>query len=807
MKDATSLKALFLSYNWFEGSIPSTIVSLPQLTTLGLFSNYLTGTMPIPSTSLLALDVGFNYLSGTFPKLSLAVCAADQNCFLNSSFCRTYGSLQRTATACSICGTTNGQGTLVRDAIHQVIPRKSAASCSICGTTNAVGPMCWGAGGECVAAAASYIAAGTLNTVANAAAPPMLCSVLLTLKAALGVNLLTWAASTPCQVAGKQVPAGPQSWSGVLCGDTGDVVSISLASQRLSGSIPTDISKLTTLTYLDFGYNLFQSTLVGLATPVSGMTSLKALGLSSNYLTGTIPPLPTSLVSLDVAFNFLSGSFPKIYLAFCAADQNCFLNSSNCRALSSLQRPATACAICGTNDGQGTLCGSGLCAPNSGPYASIGTVNVASLPPVSMACQGYAPLVLMNAASALLALKVSLGVTFTTWAATVPCQIVGKQAATQTTWSGVLCTDTGDVLSISVARQSLYSNYLTGTMPTLTTSLVALDVGFNYLSGSFPKLSLASCAADQNCFVSSSYCRTYSLQQRPATACGICGTTDGQGTLCGGALCSANSSLPVSQGIVNVPTLTPVALTCSALLALKVSLGVTFTTWAASVPCQVVGKQAATQTTWSGVLCTDTGDVLSISVARQSLKGSIASDISKLTALTYLGLYSNYLTGTMPTLTTSLVALDVGFNYLSGSFPKLSLASCAADQNCFVSSSYCRTYSSQQRPATACGICGTTDGQGTLCGGALCSANSSLPVSQGIVNVPTLTPVALTCSGNAPLVLMTADSGGPNGITDAPPSQFLHSFIPCTHQSNPLLHPRIQFLSHTSPFNLSPDHA
>ncbi|CAI5513823.1 unnamed protein product [Closterium sp. Naga37s-1] len=261
----------------------------------------------------------------------------------------------------------------------------------------------------------------------------------------------------------------------------------------------------------------------------------------------------------------------------------------------------------------------------------------------------------------------------------------------------------------------------------------------------------------------------------------------------------------------------------SPLLALKASLGVTFTSWAASVPCQVVGKQAAAQTTWSGVLCGYTGDVLYISVARQSLKGSIPTDISKLTALTYLffnnnwfagtipsfiaslpqlttlGLFSNYLTGTMPTLSTSLIALDVGFNFLSGSFPNLSLAVCAADQNCFLGSSYCHTYSSLQRPATACAICGTTNGQGTLCSGALCSANSSVPVSQGIVNVPSLPPVSLTCRGYAPLVLMNAASGGPSLSTPSP-MPLLLSYCTLTYF---LLTRAFVFLSHIPSFNPS----
>ncbi|CAI5513837.1 unnamed protein product [Closterium sp. Naga37s-1] len=630
-------------------------------------------------------------------------------------------------------------------------------------------------------------------------------------------------------------------------------------------------------------------------------TSLTSLDISTNYLTGSLPPTITKIKSLKFDSNYFVGSLPSAPWTTCGCTSNCL--------------------------------------------SSAGT------------CGGS------NMADAMMALKAALGVTLTTWASTTPCRVTGLLTPLTNEWTGVLCNPAGSVESIlkgslpsdiskltaltylnyslihrlpatahhtvsqtqmhaealllafpplfpgyphvshmslvslaclscllvlpplapspfhappsapaqhpsstptsrPLPPRGLFSNYLTGTMPIPSTSLASLDVGFNYLSGSFPKLSLAVCAADQNCFLNSSYCRTYGSLQRPASACGICGTTNGQGTLCSGGLCSANSSLPVSQGIVNTPSVPLVSLTCSgyrptvlmnpasggpnanthpcpshclpalsvipvrdaihqvipgfdahklgfllslpcgqrtyaardnllvsvdtgagaavifhrqgmetyllvpqhvllffpSLLSLKASLGLTFTSWAASVPCQVVGKQAAAQPTWSGVLCSDAGDVFSISVARQNLTGSIDSDISKLTALTYLGLFSNYFTGTMPTLSTSLVALDVRFNFLSGSFPQLSLKSCAADQNCFLNSSYCRTYGALQRLSSACAICGTTNGQGTLCSGGMCFADSYLPVSQGIVNVPSLPPVALTCPGNAPLVLMNAAS-------------------------------------------------
>ncbi|CAI5519039.1 unnamed protein product [Closterium sp. Naga37s-1] len=134
----------FFHYNYFIGSIPSTIASLPQLTSLGLFSNYLTGTVPVPSKSLLALDLGFNFLSGTFPKLALMFCAGDNNCFLNSTACRTYGIVQRPAGACAICGTAAGQGDL-----------------------------CFG--GSCAPSSAAAVSAGTINSP-NQPLLPMACA-------------------------------------------------------------------------------------------------------------------------------------------------------------------------------------------------------------------------------------------------------------------------------------------------------------------------------------------------------------------------------------------------------------------------------------------------------------------------------------------------------------------------------------------------------------------------------------------------------------------------------------------------------
>ncbi|CAI5513813.1 unnamed protein product [Closterium sp. Naga37s-1] len=359
--------------------------------------------------------------------------------------------------------------------------QRSAATCSICGTTSGVAPVCFGGGGECVAAAASYIAASMLNMGKTLPTPPMLCSALLSLKSSLGVTFTSWATSVPCQVAGKQA-ATQTTWPGVLCGDTGD---------GLKGSIHADISKLTALTYLDFGYNLFQGRLDSFTAPLKNVPSLKALGLYSNYLTGTIPILSTSLVALDVGFNYLSGSFPNLSLKSCSADHNCLLSSTYCRSSGLLQRPASACAICGPADNLWELCYGGLCGPDSADAVSEGTVNSPALPMVPMKCLG-SPVVAMNtaSASALLSVKSSLGVTDSTWVAASSCTIGNAETSLPDTWNGVGCSVSGAVISLNVTSMGL-SGSVQADISKLT-ALRSMSVPLSFFPSESPQFSFFS---------------------------------------------------------------------------------------------------------------------------------------------------------------------------------------------------------------------------------------------------------------------------------------------------------------------------
>ncbi|CAI5499326.1 unnamed protein product, partial [Closterium sp. Naga37s-1] len=269
----SSLKDLFLHYNWFIGSIPSSLFALPSLTGLGLFSNYLTGTIPPIPSSLVGLDVAYNFLSGSLPPHSLKFCAAENNCFSSSlsSSCNFYGTKQRAAAECAVCG--------MGDAV-------------------AGGSVCWD--GVCSADAAAAASQGIPNgptrpTLAMTCVGSTVVSIrsssssaLLALKSTLGVTHTTWVSSMPCAIDGTN-PWPGQTWSGVRCDATGNVTFLDLSYQQLKGSLHSDISKLTTLTHLSLHANLFWMPLRSIFSPLSTLTNLKTLQLQYNWLYGSMP--------------------------------------------------------------------------------------------------------------------------------------------------------------------------------------------------------------------------------------------------------------------------------------------------------------------------------------------------------------------------------------------------------------------------------------------------------------------------------------------------------------------------------------
>ncbi|CAI7753257.1 unnamed protein product, partial [Closterium sp. NIES-54] len=372
---AVSLKELHINFNWFYGTVPTTLVNMPALSVLVVSYNYLTGTLPKPGASLKALDTEYNFLSGTFPVASLAYCTARSNCFVD-------------ATAC-----LNLDGTVQR-----------GGGCNVCGSSNGQLPLCGGV--VCTPDPSAYVA----SQVPNSATAPTLAlkcpslpldattsAALVNIGAALGVTHTDWSTSSGCSILGQN--PSPKSWPGVWCSGSGTVVSLILNNLNLRGSIHADMTKLTSLSYLHLGYNLLYgrlSTFISNITPLTAivtlnlnfnylydsvpstllnMVSLAEIRLSANYLTGTLPAVPTKLKYLAVNHNFLAGAFPNQTFQFCDIRNNCFSNLGSCYNAYGVAQRTSGCNICATDNAAPPLCSGAPCILNATNVLAAGTVN------------------------------------------------------------------------------------------------------------------------------------------------------------------------------------------------------------------------------------------------------------------------------------------------------------------------------------------------------------------------------------------------------------------------------------------------
>ncbi|CAI5504859.1 unnamed protein product [Closterium sp. Naga37s-1] len=303
----TQLKQLLLGYNWFYGSVPTTISQLSKLTGLSLFSNYLTGSLPSLPSSLLALDIAYNFLSGSLPTLpsTLSHCAAEHNCLVPAAAapCARFGSTQRPAAVAGAAAAT------------------ATERCAVCGMGTATeASVCFD--GECVVSVAPAVvlagpngpvqAVQDLQCTGSSQASMSVATVtaLLSLKSALGVTATAWG-SGGCSVEGY---TSGSDWPGVACDSLGNVVSIDLTSQKLKGSMASDVIALTSLTRLTFDSNLFWTPLASFVSYFSSLSSLVVLDLQYNWFYGTLPAylldLP-NLTSLALGGNYLTGTVPK----------------------------------------------------------------------------------------------------------------------------------------------------------------------------------------------------------------------------------------------------------------------------------------------------------------------------------------------------------------------------------------------------------------------------------------------------------------------------------------------------------------
>jgi len=98
------------------------------------------------------------------------------------------------------------------------------------------------------------------------------------------------------------------AWAGVVCDPWGRVVKVHLPDQNLTGTLPSDLSELSSLSFFDLGTNQISGTIPSFKSA----RNLTYLWLNQNLFSGTIPqdlPQP-NIVQLELSQNILSGAIP-----------------------------------------------------------------------------------------------------------------------------------------------------------------------------------------------------------------------------------------------------------------------------------------------------------------------------------------------------------------------------------------------------------------------------------------------------------------------------------------------------------------
>ena len=117
----------------------------------------------------------------------------------------------------------------------------------------------------------------------------------------------------PSPPAAGAAPIGPLPSS--FCNLGTGLQFIRLSGLGFTGSIPSCISFLSGVTYLDLEFNALTGSIP--AALFNGSLPLKTLHLSSNALSGTLPnvTLPAQLVDLDLSANAMAGTIPAAFAA------------------------------------------------------------------------------------------------------------------------------------------------------------------------------------------------------------------------------------------------------------------------------------------------------------------------------------------------------------------------------------------------------------------------------------------------------------------------------------------------------------
>lgn len=120
-----------------------------------------------------------------------------------------------------------------------------------------------------------------------------------------------------------------------------DLRSLGLGSNRIGGTIPSELGRLSNLSSLNLGSNNLVGTL---PTELSGLVSLQTLFLYQNDIEGTIPFSYSSLISLKHLFIEATGLFGDVDSALCQRENSFESFYANCAADGNIT--CTCCTSC-----------------------------------------------------------------------------------------------------------------------------------------------------------------------------------------------------------------------------------------------------------------------------------------------------------------------------------------------------------------------------------------------------------------------------------------------------------------------------
>ncbi|GJP42184.1 hypothetical protein CLOM_g1787, partial [Closterium sp. NIES-68] len=482
----TSLKHLDLSSNVLYGPIHSSLLTIPTLTSLTLSDNYLSGCIPALGSQLLSLSLSSNYLSSSFPMppTPLPACSAHTNCLTDVSACNTSeagAGNQRSASECAICGGGCAEGVVC--APNLMVLRRAQSMQSTQSTQSAMA----------AAATLSYPMScfRSRDSFLPVAMAPDAVAAMLALKTGLHVPFTDWVQGALCSVEWG-ADSTTHGWTAVTCNGEGHPTAIAIDLQELSGSFPSEMSALTALThislindrivaeigalaqnlpsitnlqYLDMAYNFLYGFI---PETLLTLPALTFLSLSVNYLSGSIPQPGSQLLELALSSNYLSSSFPSspTPIPTCTAFSTCLTDFTGCPG--SLRTSGDCGTICGGGCGEGEACAplveEGI---EPGSIIPMGcAVSIESVPPRLMHT---------SAATAMLLLKRSLGVTFTDWTTASLCLTPGGSMLTPHGWTGVLCDSQGHPIAINITDATGQFRLPAPSFPSVVSTLQALS--------------------------------------------------------------------------------------------------------------------------------------------------------------------------------------------------------------------------------------------------------------------------------------------------------------------------------------------